>query len=175
MGQAHEATTGRRLQVEAHYEFAVARRRVANRFGGAFVPVPWDAPHRVYVALDLLPLPRWTATVRWQSVWGRSWGFRQAYYDFLEPHPDTRQFSSYDFSDPAAHRLPVFSQWDVGLAYARRVGGVGVQGRLAFINVLGRRNITDWSLRYDADAEAYVRRARRAVSFLPSASLRLSL
>lgn len=164
-----------RLQIEGQYEYAVARRRTPGRFGNAYVPVPWDAPHRLYAALDVLPLPHWTATLRWQGVFGRSWGFRQAYYDYLAPDPDTQQFSSFDLSDPAAHTLPALSRWDAGLAYGREIAGVAVQGRVMLVNLLGRRNITDWSLRYDEEAGSYVREARRAAAFIPSFSLQVSL
>ncbi|MDX1547978.1 MAG: TonB-dependent receptor, partial [Rhodothermales bacterium] len=169
------ARTARRLHLGVQYEYAVARRRVANRFDGAFVPVPWDAPHRLYLTLDLRPRPRWTATVRWQGLFGRSWGFRQAYYDFLEPTASAQAFPPFDLSDPAAHRLPVFSQWDAGLAYGRTVAGVGVQARISVINLLDRGNVTDWSLRYDAASGTYRRHERRAAPFIPSAALRLSL
>jgi hypothetical protein len=165
--------TGDHLQMEAQYEYAVARRRIPNRFDGAFEPVPWNAPHRLHLSVDVSPRPHWTATLRWQGVFGRSWGFRQAYYDFLEPNPSTRRFPPFDLSNPAAHRLPAFSQWDVGLAYARDVAGIGVQARVNFVNVLGRDNVSDWSLRYDDADKRYVREARRAASFIPSVSLQV--
>ncbi|MCH8962454.1 MAG: carboxypeptidase-like regulatory domain-containing protein, partial [Bacteroidetes bacterium] len=106
--------TTQTTRLTAQYEYGVARRRVANRFGGAYVTVPWNTPHRFYISLDVAPLRRLTATLRWQGIAGRAWGFRQAYYDYLEPNPDTRLFDPFDLSDPEAHRLPLFSQWDVG-------------------------------------------------------------
>lgn len=164
-----------RLQLDGQYEYAVARRRTPGRFGGRLVPVPWDAPYRLHLALDLRPAPRWTATLRWQGVFGRSWGFRQAYYDFLEPHPATRQIAAFDLADPAAHRLPAFSQLDVGLAYTRTVRGLDLQGRLGALNLLGRDNVSDWSLRQDGTAETYGRDARLGTPFLPTFSVRLGL
>ena len=164
-----------RLQAEVQYEYAIARRRVPNRFDGAFEPVPWSAPHRLHLSADVVPFPHWTATLRWQGLFGRSWGFRQAYYDFLAPNPDTRRFPPFDLSTPAAHRLPALSRWDVGLAYSREIAGVSLQGRVTLINVFGRDNISGWSLRYDESEEAYVRERRRAASFIPSVSLQVSL
>ncbi len=166
--------TTRKTRLAAQYEYAVARRRVANRFGGAFVAVPWNTPHRFYVSLDVVPLPRWTATLRWQGIAGRAWGFRQAYYDYLEPHPETRLFAPFDLSAPEAHRLPLFSQWDVGVAYSHQIAGLGVQARLNLINVFDRHNVRDWSLRYDDARAAYVRTVRRSTPFIPSLSLRVS-
>lgn len=166
--------TTRTTRFTAQYEYAVARRRVANRFDGGFVTVPWNTPHRFYASLDVTPRPHWTATLRWQGVSGRAWGFRQAYYDYLEPYPDTRQFAPFNLSDPEAHRLPFFSQWDVGVAYTREIAGFGVQARLNLINVLDRRNVRDWSLRYDEARAAYVRSVRRSTPFIPSLSLRVA-
>ncbi|HMB90500.1 MAG TPA: hypothetical protein VKP65_06615, partial [Rhodothermales bacterium] len=167
--------TTQRLQFTGQYEYAVARRHIPNRFDGTFVPVPWDAPHHVYLALDVVALPSVTATVRWQGVYGRSWGFRQAYYDYLEPGTLAQSFPPFDLSDPAAHRLPVFSQWDVGLAYAREIAGVGLQVRLAIINLMDRDNVNDWSLRYEEATDNYLRQPRHAAPFIPSFSLRVSL
>ena len=166
--------TTQKTRLAAQYEYAAARRRVPNRFEGAFVPVPWNTPHRFFVSIDVAPLAHLTATLRWQGIAGRAWGFRQAYYDYLEPNSNTQFFAPYDLSDPEAHRLPFFSQWDVGVAYSRTVGGLGFQARLNLINVLGRRNVRDWNLLYEETTTAYVRTARHATPFIPSLSLRMT-
>ena len=166
--------TVRQARIEGSYEYARARRRVANRFGGRFVPAPWETPHQLRLGLNLTPRPGWTATLRWRAVWGRSWGFRQAYYDYLEPDPETRVFAGFDLSDPGAHRLPVFSQVDVGLAYARRLGPLRVQARLNLINALGRRNVTDWGLDADEASGQLQRTVRAATPFVPLFSLQVT-
>ena len=166
--------TTRMTRFTAQYEYALARRRVANRFGGDYMTAPWNAPHRFLVSLDVVPLPRLTTTVRWQGIDGRAWGFRQAYYDYLEPNPETRLYGPYDLSDPEAHRLPFYSQWDLGVAYSREVAGLGVQARMNLINVLDRRNVRDWSLYYDEASAAYVRSVRHSTPFIPSLSLRVT-
>ena len=161
----------RRLHLTVQYEASVARRRVANRFGGAYVQTPWNAPNRLLAALDFTPLPGLTATLRWQGVAGRSWGFRQAYYDYLEPDPATRRFGPYDLADPVAHKLPVFSQVDAGIAYSRTVGAFRTQARLQVLNLLDRRNVRDWSLLL-VDG-VYRKAPREATPFLPALSLQL--
>ncbi len=166
--------TTRTTRLAAQYEYAVARRRVANRFDGAFLAVPWSTPHRLYVSLDVAPLAHLSTTLRWQGVFGRSWGFRKAYYDYLEPNPNTPLFAPFDLSDPEAHRLPAFSQWDVGVAYSREIAGLGLQARLNLLNVLDRRNVRDWSLRYDEAGGAFVRSVRRSTPFIPTLSLRVT-
>ena len=174
-GTAFSAShTTPKTRLTAQYEYAVARRRVPNRFEGAYMTVPWNTPHRFFISLDVAPLPHLTATLRWQGIAGRAWGFRQAYYDYLEPNPNTQFFAPYDLSDPEAHRLPFFSQWDVGVAYSRNLKGLGLQARLNLINVLERRNVRDWNLVYAEAEAAYVRDARHATPFIPSLSLRVT-
>ena len=163
--------TGRRARIEGSYEYARARRRIENRFDGRFMPAPWETPHQLRLGLDLTPRPRWTATLRWRAVWGRSWGFRQAYYDYLEPDPATQVFAGYNLSDPAAHRLPVFSQVDVGLAYTHQVGPMRVQARVNLINAFGRHNVIDWGLDTDEASGHLVRTVRTATPFVPLFSL----
>ena len=166
--------TTQKTRLRAQYEYAQAQRRVANRFGGVSKRVPWNTPHRIYAALDVMPMAHLTTTLRWQGVAGRAWGFRQAYYDYLEPNPETQVYGSFDLSDPEAHRLPFFSQWDVGVAYGRTVAGFGLQGRFNLINALGRRNVRDWSLLYDEATDTYTRQRRRATPFIPSLALRVT-
>jgi hypothetical protein len=41
------------------------------------------------------------------------------------------------------------------------------------INLLGHRNVIDWSLRHDARTATYQRQTRHAIAFFPSFALRL--
>ncbi len=166
--------TTQRTRLTAQYEYSIARRRVENRFDEALMTVPWNAPHRFFASLDVTPRLHWTATLRWQGAVGRAWGFRQAYYDYLEPNLETPVFAPFDLSDPEAHRLPLFSQWDLGVAYSHRIAGLDVQARLNLINVLDRRNVRDWSLHYNDATATYVRSERRSTPFIPSLSLRVT-
>ena len=164
-----------RLHARAAYELSVARQRLPGRFGGDRVPAPWDAPHRLRAALDASPLAPLTLTLRGEAVLGRTWGFRQAYYDLLEPDPDTQAFAPFDLSEPDAHRLPAFLQLDLDVAYAATVGGgVGVQARLGLLNALGRDNVRDWLLAYDEATGTYAQRPRYTTPFLPVFAFRLT-
>lgn len=165
--------TGEHLEVTAQYEYAVSRRRVPGRFGGTVQPTSWNAPHRAHLSLDLTLPANWTLTARWQGVWGRRWGFRQAYYDFLAPDLQTRRFPPYDLSNPAAHRLPATSRLDLGIAYTREVGSLRLKGRATLVNALDRDNVTGWGLRYVPSREQHARDPRRASPLTPSVSLRV--
>ena len=173
MGLLLKRTT-RKTHLVAQYEYGVAKRRVANRFDGRWTPAPWHIPHQVLLSLHYSPIAHLTASAQWQGLFGRVWGFRQAYYDYLEPNPATATVSAYDFSEPETHRLPAVSQLDVGLAYAQPVGPVELRVRAHVANLLNRRNVVDRSLRYDEERGAYVRLDRPLMPFLPSLSVRLT-
>lgn len=70
---------------------------------------------------------------------------------------------------PDAHVLPVFSQWDLGVAYRRHVGRAALQGRLALINAFDRRNVVDWII--EDRTEGLRRVARPNVGFFPTVSI----
>lgn len=155
------------------YEYALSRRQQANRFENRYVPVPWEAPHQLNASLDISPIPYVTATVRWIGLWGRSWGYRQAYYDYLEPDNSIPLPGNLQLSSPEAHTLPAFTQLDLGLAYSRRIGKLGIQSRINFINAGNRKNTIDWMLTRDADQNV-TRIPRLATAFFPSLSLKIT-
>ena len=110
-------------------------------------------------------------TARWQALFGREWGFRPAYYDHLATDPRTETFGSVNLGDPEAHVLPAFTQLDVGISYARHISLAFVEARLTLVNVLGRRNVSDWTLVHDETRSAYVRVTRHGVPFIPIVSV----
>jgi len=164
-----------RSKLQLHYEFSRSYRRTEGRFDGRAVVVPWNTPHRIFAAVDARISGRYTLTVRWQGIAGRAWGFRSAYYDYLEPDPTTRVLTPYDLSRPEDHRLPFFSQMDVGLAWSGRVDRALIQVRISLINVLNRDNVRDWSVRYDPEREQYERIVRGSVPFVPTFAVRFSI
>jgi hypothetical protein len=156
-----------RLDAEASYAWSWARRTFPGRFDDRSQPTPWNEPHRLTLAarLDLTDPPRpaasadgrdegLAATARWRGVWGRAWGFRDAYYDLLTTHDALTSTPPYDLSDPGAHVLPPLYRLDLGLAYARTVGGVTLRAEATVFNVLDRANVFDWSLAPAPEASA---------------------
>ena len=159
------------VDAEVSYEYSVSSRRIPDRFDGRQVHTPWHVPHRVNAGLEVAPIAALTLTARWQAFTGREWGYRHAYYDHLSTDPRTVSFGSVDLSDPEAHVLPIATQLDLGISYARDTGPASIEARLTLVNVLGRRNVTDWSLVYDEARSAYARIERRGVPFIPLGSL----
>ncbi|MEM6647012.1 MAG: TonB-dependent receptor [Bacteroidota bacterium] len=163
------------IRASARYEKSYTRR--TQFFGADTVSVraPWNEPHRVALDLDVHPAEWLTFTARSHAVWGRRWGFRQAYYDYFASDPrGVFVFGPYDLKAPDNHRLPALYQLDLGLALTIPVGRSALQIRGDVLNVLGRNNVADWSLETVEDGEniEYQRRSRYLLPRTPSLSAR---
>ncbi len=167
---------GRTLRTQARYEYNIAKRDYAYRDSVRMEPVPWSEPHRLEFAVDWTPHPNFIASARWRGGWGRIWGFRQAYYDFLAT--DVSQglsFDGYDFLDPTAedHRLPSFQQLDLGVAYTQPIGPAAFQLRVDVLNVTNRDNVADMSLLELPESDDLARQQRYLLPRTLSVSARL--
>ena len=151
-------------RVEARYEMNVAKRTVEGFYDDKPQFAPWNEPHRVELALDIVPWTPITFLARWRGIWGRTWGFRQGYYDFIGAF-DTiaddlpsdlipkaqRQIERFRLNDPDTHELPPVYQLDVSAAYTREITGSRIQLRLDLLNVLDRSNVAEWYLWFDEE------------------------
>lgn len=128
-------------------EWSNIERWSPSIFQGRTESVPWEEPVRLDAALDWHPSTALVCNARFQGVWGRSWGFRRAYYDYFGQRNETRvPQPGIDFGNPSADRLPPLAQLDLGTGYTHRVGPASLQLRLDVLNVLGRANVLDWRL-----------------------------
>ena len=137
---------GDRLQGTLSYTLSRSQRTFPSRFNGRTEPTPWNEPHRLSADADIPVIGGLSAHLSWKGVWGRSWGFRQAYYDYFVPESDSDEFGGHDLSDPSAQTLPPLYRWDAGLSYTREWTGVRVKAQAHLINVLDRANEFDWNL-----------------------------
>lgn len=168
---------GTTLRTSVRYEYNVAKREYAFRDSIRVQPVPWSEPHRLEVALDWTPHPRFIATARWRGGWGRIWGFRRAYYDFLGTDvAQALSFEEYDFRHPSDHTLPAFQQLDLGAAYTQPLGPVALQLRLDLLNATDRQNVADRSLEEEIEGDELKlqRHERYLLSRTLSVSVRLT-
>lgn len=131
-------------------------------FSGAYYVVPWNEPLRLSLSYHRALFPNLILSGRWQSVWGRAWGFRQAYYDFigaygalrtsiptnLEPALQ-RQISLFTLTQPADHQLRALHQLDLNMVFTPTLLNSRVQIRMEALNVLNRRNVAEWRLQGD--------------------------
>ena len=141
----HLQRDGERVSGSLTAEWSRAKRRYPNRFGGRFVPAPWEQPLRVAADLDVALTDGLHALAHWAAIWGRSWALRRPYYDYLAPL-DADRFAGYDLSQPGQQTLPPFSRVDLGLRGSVSVRDVTLEAQLSLVNVLGRRNPFDQSL-----------------------------
>jgi hypothetical protein len=166
------------------YDLSYAVRTFPNRFDGELQPTPWNEPHRVSVRGSVPLVAGFSLEGAWTGVWGRSWGFRKAYYDFLgrpsgglmNPTASEVRYASgtlvdTDLTDPGSDRLPPIYRLDLGLAFQNSWNGVDITARLRAANVLGRENVADWSLRPAADGPT--RLPRTLPGFHPSLMIRV--
>ena len=131
-----------RMRVHAGYDYSVSERTFPSRFDGGTQPAPWSQPHRLQLGADFDLGAGFLARLRGRGLWGRTWGFRQAYYDFLLVHGGATSVGL-----PEDDTLPALVELDLGLGYNRRVAGTNVALSLDVLNVLDRGNVLDYSLR----------------------------
>lgn len=156
-------------RAEARYEYNIARRKVEGAYqcgserNCETLFTPWNEPHRLEFAMDLVPWKRLTLLTRWKGVWGRTWGFRQGYYDFVgafasiadDLPPDLiikaqDQIDRYRINQPDEHNLPPIYQLDLSAAYTQPFsGGSKLQFRVDVLNVLDRENVSEWHLAFN--------------------------
>jgi hypothetical protein len=141
----HLQREGERITGGLSAEWSRAERRYPGRFGGRYVPAPWEQPFRLAANLDVTLTDGLHALAHWTGTWGRSWALRRAYYDYLAPL-DADRFPGYDLSRPGDQTLDPFSRLDLGLKGETTVGGVTVRAQFQVVNVLGRANAFDQSL-----------------------------
>jgi hypothetical protein len=160
-----------RFRLAAGYDWSVSERTFPSRFGGAAQPTPWSEPHAVDASLRL-PVGRgWALEAESGTVWGRTWGLRRAYYDFLTLHGTD---GGPEIAPPGDDPLPTLHRLDVGASWLGRLaGGPLTELRVEVRNAVPRQ-VLDYSLaRIDADdgSSGYERLPR----YLPGTSLSLSL
>ena len=155
------------------YDFSSIRRRAPELFENNWTTVPWNEPHRLNVTFQVEPMKNLIFSSRFTGVWGRSWGFRQAYYDYFGHRSTTRLQPPFDFGKPEEHVLPAIYQVDLGLAYNAPLKNTRLQFRLDLINALDRKNVADWRLLWkDGSLE---KDNRYLYPRIPSVALRLGL
>lgn len=157
------------------YDFSHSERKVTDLFRDQLISVPWNEPHRFEIGLDVVPIPHMIFSTRWKSIFGRTWGFRQAYYDFLGAHLNDvellkndlrengvsedavirieRQIENYDLTNPDSHKLPGLHQLDFTLAYTFPFRRFGIQLRADMVNALDSNNISEW--RFELDEKSF--------------------
>lgn len=162
-----------RWRVRLGYEFNRSRRTFPSRFGGQLQPVPWLEPHRVTAEGRMRVAGSVTLHAAFLGVWGRPWGLRRPYYDYLAFHGD----GGPALGNPGDDTLPPLMETDVGISWQGRMGGTGVEVNATVRNVFDRVNVLDRSLALDPGATGgptYRSLARRLPGIMPLISIRVT-
>lgn len=150
--------------VGASYSYSQAKRRYPGRFDERLESTPWNEPHRLSLNHEYSISSKLSTSFRAHGIWGRTWGFRQAYYDYLAAHnPDGDKYKPFDLTNPSAHKLAPFYQIDAGIAYEREFNGVSFLLRADVLNVLNRKNVIDWTFVNPSDANLPLERIDRTM------------
>ncbi|MEP0548210.1 MAG: carboxypeptidase regulatory-like domain-containing protein [Rhodothermales bacterium] len=166
-GARLERETGR-VRLGLGYDYSYSRRTFPSRFDGRTQPAPWNQPHRLQLSADLDLGTGFVTRLRGRGVWGRTWGYRQAYYDFLAFHGNGGEIGL-----PEERALPALYEVDLGVGYSRRVAGTSVALTVDVLNVLDRANVLDYSLR--PVGEGFEAVARTGLGIQPVVTLRVGL
>jgi hypothetical protein len=162
------------LRILLGYDYSLSKINMDSQFG-RFVTSPWNEPHRLQARVLSRISSNISIITKWQTILGRSWAFRQAYYDFLVPHSFVSA-GQYDFMNPENDRLSPFHQFDISFIYRPTFGSINIEARADLINVFNRRNVIDWNL-IPSDtsviADDYKIRERTLPGFNPSFSLKI--
>ncbi len=161
------------LYSQLTYDFSHIRRKASELFNNEWTSVPWNEPHRVNLVLQANVSPAFIFSGRFTGVWGRTWGFRQAYYDYFGHRTSTQLQPPFDFGKPDDHVLPAIYQVDLGLAYNVEVRDSNLQIKFDVLNAFDRKNVADWRLLF---ADGQLEKDNRYLyPRIPSLTLRLSL
>jgi hypothetical protein len=130
----------------ARYAYSRARRTFPGRFDERLTPVPWTEPHRLTLNAETPVGAGVALEAQGEGVWGRRWGYRRAYYAYLDPSDLGDVWKRLQLDRPGTHVLPPRYRLDLGASITRSWAGVDVKGRLGVANVLNRDNVADWAL-----------------------------
>lgn len=134
-------SAGTRLR--AGYDWSHSERTFPSRFDGEAQPVPWLQPHRLELQARLPVVSGLSLEAESESIWGRPWGLRRAYYDFLFFHGAS---DGPELGLPEEDVLPPLYQLDLGISWLGRIGGAVSEIRAEVRNLFGDRNVIDRSL-----------------------------
>jgi hypothetical protein len=161
-----------RIDLLAGYDYSYSRIRMDSQFGQT-LPAPWNEPQRLQLRALWHVVPKLTVVSKWQGIWGRSWAFRESYYNFL-PFRDSALSLPHSFDTPENDNLPAFHQMDLSVIYQPGFGPAELEIRLELINLLNRNNTLDKYFLpvFDAGEQTgYDIHSRTFPGFYPSVSI----
>ena len=166
----------RRVRLTAGYDYSFAEIDLTRQFGRQ-VTTPWNEPHRTHVSALVRLKPNLMITTTWRGIWGRSWAYRRAYYNFLRFDDSVSELSE-RFANPDRDQLPAFHQTDMMIVWQPSAGKTDLELRAGLINLFNQKNILEKTLvptYQDGTQTGYEEKARRMPGIYPNFSLRIKL
>ncbi|NGP76758.1 TonB-dependent receptor [Balneolaceae bacterium YR4-1] len=163
------------MEFSLSYEYSLARKRTPKRFNGQYVDTPWNEPQKLQAAVNWNIIPSLLTTIRWQSIWGRSWAYNQAYYDYLTIDGNQSQYGTITFDSPSNDTLSPYHQLDIGFSWSQNINRSKVQLRLDLVNILDRQNTLEKRLIPQQNNEGtlqYTTQPKTLPGFTPSIGIR---
>lgn len=129
------------LHLTAGYDYSFAEISLDEQFGRD-VSTPWNEPHRAQLSALWRVTSGLSVTAGWQGIWGRTWGYRRAYYNFLLFDESTSELSS-RFGNPDRDRLPAYLQTDLTLVWQPSFRAADLEIRTGLVNLMNRKNVLE--------------------------------
>ena len=160
-----------RFDLMAGYDLEFTRVNMEGQFGG-YLPAPWSQPHRLQIRGLFRVLPGLTLIGKWSGIWGRTWAFRDVYYNYLAMDEMVQRIQALDFRNPDKDTLAPFYRLDLSVSYQPTLLNGLLEVRADLMNVLNRRNVLDRTLSTEPD-RSFIPVNRTLPGFTPSLSLGL--
>lgn len=159
----------------AGYDYSYNQMDLSDQFGRKMMS-PWNEPHRAQLRSIYRLMPNFSILAKWQGIWGRTWAFRQSYYNYLRTE-GAENLESFLFDRPDNDKLSSFQQVDLSFIYQPQFAGIAdMEFRIELINLLNRRNTIEKYLMpiFNGDElPEYEIRERNLPGFYPSVSFQL--
>lgn len=165
-----------KLRLLAGYDYSYAAIDMETQFSRSASP-SWNDPHRAQLRAIWSVSNDLTLIGKWQGIWGRTWAYRESYYNYLQTL-EPESLTVFDFSSPDDDHLPHFSQVDLTIVYGPDIGLTTLELRLDLVNILNRENPVDRFLSPLLDNDGvsgYESRTRTLPGFYPTVSLQVSI
>jgi hypothetical protein len=162
------------VRMVAGYDYSYNQMDLSEQFGRKMMS-PWNEPHRTQLRTIWRLTSNFSALAKWQGIWGRTWAFRQSYYNFLRT-TDSESPAGTLFNNPDKDTLSTFQQVDLSFIYQPRLRTTDMELRLELINLLNRRNSIEKYLMPVLDngqVVEYEVMNRQLPGFYPSVSLQV--
>lgn len=169
-----QALLSSKLKVSAGYDYSYSEIDMESQFGRR-LPASWNEPHRAQLRILWRMFPDLAVTTKWQGIWGRTWAFRQSYYNFLRFQSEETALP-FSFNSPENDKLNPFQQVDLSFIYQPSLDTTDLEIRLEILNILDRENMLEkyiQPIHSDNGSTDYVIRHRTLPGIHPSVSIQV--